>query len=250
MFSFLQFRWLDLLDILIVSFVVYRLFLLMKGTRAIQMFVGLVVLILIAILAQLWQMEGVSWIVGSFKTLWIVAFVIVFQPEIRGALAQIGRNRFVGPFLRGRSRVLDEVMQAVERMLQRGVGAIIAFERDTGLKSYIDTGTKIEANVTAELLTTIFTPLTPLHDGAVIIRGETLVAAGCILPLSQDPGLPHTLGMRHRAALGLVEESDAVAVVVSEELKHLCLASDEKLLHDLSLPELRSQLAKLLHIKA
>jgi len=250
MFSFIQFRWLDLLDILVVSFVVYRLFLLMKGTRAIQMFVGLVVLLLVAFLAQLWQMEGVTWIVGSFKALWIVAFVIVFQPEIRGALAQLGRNRWVGPFLRSRSRVLDEVMQAVEGMMKRGIGAIIAFERDTGLKSYIDTGTKIEASVTAELLNTIFTPLTPLHDGAVIIRGETIAAAGCVLPLSQDQSLPHALGMRHRAALGLVEESDAVAVVVSETSKHVCLASDQKLYHDLPLAELRAQLAVLLHIKA
>jgi diadenylate cyclase len=135
-------------------------------------------------------------------------------------------------------------------MMKRGIGAIIAFERNTGLKSYIDTGTRIDAAVTAELLNTIFTPLTPLHDGAVIIRGETLAAAGCILPLSQDPSLPHVLGMRHRAALGLVEESDAVAVVVSETSKHLCLAADQKLSHDVPVPELRRRLAELLHVKA
>lgn len=247
--SFIHFRWLDLLDILIVAFVIYRLFLLMKGTRAVQMLFGLLIIILVAILAQWWQMGGVSWIASSLKTVWIVAFVIIFQPEIRVALTQLGRNRFVGPFLKRESKVLDEVIKGIDGLVKRGVGAILVFERESGLKNYIDTGTRIDALVSAELLNSIFAPLSPLHDGAVIIRGETMLAAACVLPLSQSTDLPNVKGLRHRAGLGLVEESDGVAIIVSEENRTVSLAYEGKMIQNLTLEQLRRDLAKLLHIK-
>jgi len=246
--AFLKIRPLDILDILIVAFVIYRLFLLMKGTRAIQMLLGLLVLLLGVITAQWWQLEGLNWIISSLKTVWVVAFVIVFQPELRTALAQLGKNRIIGLFLKRESRAIKEVVEACQELSEKGIGALIVFEMNTGLKDHIETGTLLEATVSTELLITIFTPRTPLHDGAVVIRGESIIAAGCILPLTQNPLIPHTMGMRHRAALGITEETDAVCVVVSEETRKISLAVGGKMNSGLDPVSLRQGLMKSLHM--
>lgn len=210
--------WIDILDIVIVTFIFFKLFQLIRGTRAAQMFLGLIIIIAASFIADWLRLDALNWIISSLKTVWVVAFVIIFQPELRRVLAQLGQSRFVRYFVRAEHlAVLDEVVRAARELSLRKTGALICIAQEASLRNYIETGTRINARVTSELLCTIFTPQTPLHDGACIIVREQIVAAGCILPLSDNPMLPAALGMRHRAAAGLTEETDAVVVVVSEE---------------------------------
>lgn len=216
---------LDVLDIGLVAFLFYRLFLRVKGTRAAQMFGSLVFILLVSLLAQYLQLNALNWIFNTLKQVWVVAFVVIFQPELRGALAQLGQAPLLSDIFRmGRYGVLAQVVSAAEQIQGRGWGGLIVLERDVGLMNYAETGTRIDALVTRELLLTLFTPGSPLHDGAVVISGDTLVSAGCTLPMSQNPTLTGSLGMRHRAALGLAEETDAVIVVISEERREITLA--------------------------
>ncbi len=232
-------------DILLVAAVLYRIFITIRGTRAAQMFVALVGIILLSIVARWIELDTVNWIINKLTTVWVIAFVILFQPELRQALARIGRSRWVGSFLRVEAYgVLGEVVRAVEELATRRIGALVVFERDMGLRNYEETGSRIDAHVSSELIETIFTPGSPLHDGALIIRGETIVAAGCLLPLSQDTTLPHTIGTRHRAALGLAEETDAVVLVVSEDRGKVSLAHRGRLLRDLDEGQLRAELTQ------
>ncbi|HEX3111942.1 MAG TPA: diadenylate cyclase CdaA, partial [Candidatus Eisenbacteria bacterium] len=208
----------DMIDVLVVAFLFYRLFAMIKGTRAAQMFVGLVFIVIASIVAQWFRLNALNWIINSLKTVWVILFVILFQPELRALLTHIGQNRLLRALIRvGEGGVLKEILGAVEEMGRERRGALIVIERDMGLRDYIETGTKLDATVTKELLETIFTPHSPLHDGAVVIRGDQISAAGCILPLSATAGLSPLLGTRHRAALGLAEETDACVFVVSEE---------------------------------
>lgn len=235
---------LDVVDILIVAFLFYRLFAMIKGTRASQMFVGLVVIVAISIVAQWFRLNALNWIIGSLKTVWVVAFVILFQPELRALLTHIGQNRLLRALIRVEGYgVVAEILKAVEEMSDERRGALIVVERDMGLRNYVETGTKLEARVSSELIETIFTPHSPLHDGAAIIRGDEIVAAGCILPLSQSHGLSPVLGTRHRAALGLAEETDAVVIVVSEETGSISIAHKGALKWKLDSGQLRSELA-------
>ncbi len=234
----------DVIDILIVAFLFYRLFIMIKGTRASQMFVGLVIIVFVSIVAQWFRLNALNWIVGSLKTVWVILFVILFQPELRALLTHIGQNRLVRALIRVEEYgVVAESIKAVEEMAKDRRGAIIVFERDMGLRDYAETGTKIDAAVSAELLETIFTPHSPLHDGAVVIRGDAIVAAGCILPLSQTRGLSPLLGTRHRAALGLAEETDAAVIVVSEETGAISIAHKGELKWNLDEGQLRGELA-------
>jgi diadenylate cyclase len=234
----------DVIDILIVAFLFYRLFIMIKGTRASQMFVGLVIIVFASIVAQWFRLNALNWIVGSLKTVWVILFVILFQPELRALLTHIGQNRLVRALIRVEEYgVVAESIKAVEEMAKDRRGAIIVFERDMGLRDYAETGTKIDAAVSAELLETIFTPHSPLHDGAVVIRGDAIVAAGCILPLSQTRGLSPLLGTRHRAALGLAEETDAAVIVVSEETGAISIAHKGELKWNLDEGQLRGELA-------
>ncbi len=241
-------RWyLDLIDIAVVALVFYKLFMLVKGTRASQMFAGLVVLVAASLVAQWFQLNALNWIIGSLKTVWVIAFVIIFQPELRKGLALIGQNRLFGPFIRVQEfGALGEILKAVEQMSEEKKGALIVIERDVGLRNYEETGTPLHAKVTWELLDTLFTPPSPLHDGAVIIRGDEAVAAGCLLPLSENPRLPADLGTRHRAAIGLSEETDSVVIVVSGETGAISIASRGKLKRRLDKGSFRSELSKLL----
>ena len=236
---------LAILDISLLSVVIYRLLLLIRGTRAVQMFIGLLTIIVLSILADWLSLGGLNWLIANLKTVWVIAFLILFQPELRRGLSQIGQSRLFARFLAGtRFAVLGEVVKAVEEMSEERIGGLIVLERNSGLRNFVETGTRLDAMVTSELLLTIFTPHTTLHDGAVIVRGDRVVAAGCILPLSQNPRLSQSLGTRHRAALGLVEETDAVVIVVSEETGGISIAADGKLVRRLDEGTLRSELSR------
>lgn len=235
---------LDVLDVAVVGFVFYNVLLLVRGTRAAQMFFGLAVIMVTSVAASVLGLDGLNWIAANLKTIWVIAFVILFQPELRRALASVGGNRIFRNFIRtGGQEPIGEIVNAAARLAEQGLGALIVMEREAELRAYEETGTRIESRVTSELLETIFTPPTPLHDGAVIIRGNQLVAAGCILPLTSDPKLPATLGTRHRAAIGIAEETDAVVIVVSEETRTIAIAKDGKLRVRLDPLTLRTELA-------
>jgi diadenylate cyclase len=234
---------LDVLDILIVAFIFYRLWLIIRGTRATEMFVGLAIMFAFSLVAQSLSLILLNRIIVSLQTVWLIAFIIIFQPELRGALSYLGKTRTFRYFVRTEQpATIDEIVRAVQRLARAGLGAILVIERDTGLKNHIETGTQIHARISAPLLETIFTPPTPLHDGAAILRGDTVVAAGCILPLSRNEHLAYTLGTRHRAALGLTEESDAFVVVVSEETRGISIAEGGTLRRSVDFELLRHEL--------
>ena len=241
---------LDVVDILLVAALFYRLLILVKGTRSAQMIVGLMVIVLIGLVARYFDLLAVRWIVDSLKTVWLIVFIILFQPELRHALAQFGRTRYFRSFLRGENYgVLGEVVRAVENLAQRRHGAIIVMERNVGLRNFVETGTRVDAKISAELLVTLFSPGSPLHDGAVIAREDTIVAASCILPLSSNPLTAVSLGTRHRAALGLSEESDAAVIVVSEQTGAISVAYRGVLYPRLDEGQLRSELSRIFRIR-
>ncbi len=233
----------DAIDIAIVSFLLYHLFALMRGTRAVHMFFGLIVLFLLSVIAEWMNLIAVNWLISSLRTAWLIAFVIIFQPELRRALSMLGQNRLLNRFVRVRqSHVIPEVVKAVQEMAEKKVGALIVLEKDMGLKNYVETGTPVDARVSAELIEALFTRPSPLHDGAIVIQNDRVVAAGCTLPLSQDQRTAQALGMRHRAALGLSEETDALVVVVSEESGTVSYAYDGKLYRKIDLATLKNEL--------
>ena len=241
---------LDLLDIFLVAVLFYRLLILVKGTRSAQMYVGLLIIVLIGLAAREFDLIAIKWIAESLKTVWLIAFVILFQPELRHALAQFGRTRYFRSFLRGDNYgVLGEVVRSVETLARTRHGALIVLERNVGLRNFVETGTRIDAKVSAELLVTLFSPGSPLHDGAVILREESVLAASCILPLSANPRSALALGTRHRAALGLSEESDAAIIVVSEESGAISVAYRGVLRQHLNEGELRSELSRIFRIR-
>ncbi len=239
--------WFDVLDIAIVTFIFYKLFQIIRGTRAAQMFLGLVIIIAASFLAEWLRFDALNWLISSLKTVWVVAFVIIFQPELRRILAQLGQSRFARYFVRSEHlAVLDDVVRAAGELSRKKIGALVVIAREASLRQYIETGTRINAKVTSELICTIFTPQTPLHDGACIIEREEIVAAGCILPLSDNPVLPATVGMRHRAALGLTEETDAIVVVVSGETGRISVAIRGNLRRQLDPGSLRGVLEEVM----
>lgn len=224
-FQLMRPGWGDLVEIVIVAALVYRLLLLLQRTRAMQMLLGVGFLAVVYFLAGFLNFSLIGTILETLFQFGAIAALVVFQPELRAALARLGATRMFGFFakLEGR-RVIDEVVEAVELLARRKSGAIIALENDVGLDEYAGTGSAIEARVSKEMLVTIFTPRSPLHDGAVIIEGDWIKAAGAILPLTVTPLHDKSMGTRHRAALGLSEESDAIVVVVSEETSRVSVA--------------------------
>lgn len=244
--GFLKFGWLDLIDVAIVAFLFYRLLLLMKGTRSVQIVIGLFLLFLISFLAFWFQLEGLKWLITNIATVGILVLVIVFQPELRSALAQIGHNKLFRLFFRyEKEKTLEELIKTAIRLSQLRYGGLMVIGRDIGLKNFIETGKPVNAEVSADLLVTIFTPYTPLHDGAAIIQGDFVVAVACTLPLTQNPLYNQLFGMRHKAAIGVTEESDAIAIVVSEETGNISIAFKGVLHKDIDKMTLKETLTKM-----
>src|SRR5215216_40832 len=221
----------DLLDIALVSFLVYELLLLIRGTRAVQMALSGGFLLGLFFLSRWLQLETVNWVIRNLAAYVVFAIIVLFQADIRRALAHFGRAPFFRYLERASSRdeTVEEVVYAATALSARHVGAIVVFERQIGLRNYIEGGIPVDSTVTYDLLATIFHPGSPLHDGAVIVQGDRIAAAACFLPLSVNPGVSRDLGTRHRAALGITEENDAVAIVVSEETGRISLVLDGKL---------------------
>jgi len=236
--------WRDVLEVLLVAYALYRVLLLFHGTRTLQIVTGLVMLLAIYSAAWVLKLEMITYVLGFVFQYGAIALLVVFAPELRAALAHLGQARFARLFRQMAQReVAEEIVEGVERLSRSGIGAIVAIERDVALDPWVESGSPMEAKVSADLLATIFTPYSPLHDGAVIVRGDTIIAAGCILPLSQSVLADRSLGTRHRAALGLSDESDAVVVVVSEETAIVSVADRGQLFRDLTPHELRDVLS-------
>lgn len=226
-FEFLNFGWKDVLDVLVVSFIIYQVLRLTRGTRSAQIIIGLSLLAVIAFFSYWFQLEGLSWLFTNLATVGFIVLVIVFQPELRAALAHIGQNRLFRMFVTlEHKKTLEEVARAVLRLSELKYGALIVFERRTGLRNYAETGKLMNAALSTELLVTLFTPYTPLHDGAVIVSGDFIVSAASSLPMTSNPRYRKLFGMRHKAAIGVSEVSDSVVVVVSEETSMISIASD------------------------
>jgi len=236
--------WPDAVEIAIVAWVIYRFLLFLVGTRAIQIVVGLVILSITYFVAVFAKFTMISTLLGVVFTYGTFAAVVVFQPELRNALARLGQSRLMRAFSRGdRQSVAEEIAEALDRLSRAGTGAIVAVEGDIGLEEFITTGVPMEAKVSADLLTTIFTPYSPLHDGAVLVRGDQIIGAGCVLPLTQFKVTDKSLGTRHRAALGLSEETDATVLVVSEETSTISIASHGVLHRPLTPQQVRDLLS-------
>jgi diadenylate cyclase len=245
--GFLPFRLIDLLDILVVSLIIYQLLALMKGTRAAQMVTGLVLIFVVAFIAFWFQLEGLSWLFSNLATIGFIVLVIVFQPELRSALAHMGHSRIFQYLIKFEERKsIDEITRAAIRLSELRYGGLIVIERGVGLRNFIESGKIMNAQISWELITTLFTPYTPLHDGAIIVTGDILAAAACTLPLSQNPDYRKLFGMRHKAAIGVTEDSDAVAVAVSEETGHISIAANGQLHRDIDRSELKQKLAQYL----
>jgi len=242
---FLSISLVDILDIILVSFIFYKLYQVMRGTRGIQMIAGLIVILLASFIVQGLNMSGMSWIVRNIQTVWVIAFVILFQPELRRLLIVVGQTRLGRAFASlAQTPVLQQVARAVEECSRKRYGALIVLTRKTGLKGIIESGVSIQAKVSDALLVSIFSSKSVLHDGAVVITQDTIEAAKCLLPLTQNPHIGTKIGTRHRAALGISEESDAVVLVVSEETGEISVAENGELLTNLDYDRLYSYLLR------
>jgi diadenylate cyclase len=242
-------RLIDLLDVAIVAFIVYRILLLIKGTRAMQMLTGLGILGVGFFLSSTLELFTTHWLLSYFFDYLILIVIVLFQDDLRRALTHVGKNPFFAAASAEEEReMVDEVARAATRLAKERVGALIVIERETGLKNFIDTGSQLDSRVKSELLYSIFVPTSPIHDGAVIITAGRLSAAGCFLPLSKDPNIDKRWGTRHRAALGLTEDSDAIVILVSEEAGEAHLVKNGKITTNLNEQELRQSLVALLDL--
>jgi diadenylate cyclase len=246
LFGFIPFSVVSAVDILVVAFVTYRLFGLIRGTRAAQMLGGLFLLVTLALAAHWQSMTAVTYLLEQMRSILLILLVILFQPELRRMLVALGQSPLLNWFYKAEpSRVIDEVVAGAQQLAERGYGALIALGREAGLEAIVESGVQLNARVSADLLTTIFTPRSALHDQAVIIDGETLVAARCTLPLAEEVE-DQRLGTRHRAAIGLSQETDAIIIVVSEESQTISLAVGGGLARGLSAQDLKQRLTELL----
>ena len=221
-----------LAEIGILWFVYYVILLFARGTRGVYVLRGIILIALFFIITKQLNLERINWIFTKLFGLSILAFLIIFQQEIRRGLANIGQRRWSRFFLK-ESEIISEITSACFLLSRKKIGALIAIERETRLENYIESGIEIDAKVNAELLMTIFTPNTPLHDGGIVISGDRITTTGCLFPLTQNPKVSSNLGTRHRAALGISEETDAIVVIVSEETGGVSVAIAGRLTHDL-----------------
>lgn len=245
-----QLTWRDFVDVIIVSFVIYQLLVLTKQTRAEQVLKGLAIIMVASSLSDLLKFQTLGWILRYTINAGAIALVIVFQPELRRALEQIGRGKifeksyYLPQEEQDFESIIMELIKATQNLSKKQVGALIVLEQKTGIGDVVESGTRIEGFISSALLENIFEPNTPLHDGAVIIRNNRIVAAGCFLPLTENPNLSKQLGTRHRAAIGISENSDALAIIISEETGVISLAQEGKLIRYLDSKDLRDILIK------
>jgi diadenylate cyclase len=239
--------WWDLLDILVVSILIYEVLKLIRGTRAVQMALGGAGLVVLFYGSRLGHLETVNWLVRNVAAYIVFAVIVLFQSDIRRALAHFGRAPFFRYFAKAESAAesIEELVVAASMLSSRRIGAIIALERQIGLRNYIEGGIPLDAVLTYDLLLSIFLPSSPLHDGAVIVQDDRVAAAACFLPLTVNPKLSKELGSRHRAAIGLTEENDSVAIVISEETGNISVVSDGQVERGLDPDGLRARLRSL-----
>lgn len=247
-----QIRWQDLLDIVLISIILYRLLLMIKGTKAAHMLVGLGVLLIASIFSRRFGFYTLDWLIQSFWTQIVIAIIVLFQPEIRRALAQMGETTPFLPSLTSAEELksLEEIVRATVALSNRKIGALIAIERETSLKDFVEIGTPLDAKVSKEVLVSIFHPTSPIHDGAVVIKGNRIVAAGCFLPITTSPEISKSFGTRHRAGLGLSEETDAVVIIVSEETGSISMSINGKLETHFDMGTLRDTMTELFATKS
>lgn len=250
--GFLAVNWTDILDVLVVTFVFYRLYLIMRGTIAIQIFLGLLVIVAGSFVASSLELKAVTWILRTLTDIWVIAFIVLFQPELRRILVILGRGRLMANLIRSSmDKTIDAIVDACEEMSQRQIGALIILTRTTGIRMIIETGVPLGAEVSKQLLLSIFNPKAPLHDGAVVIKDRIVEAARCTLPLSAQLQIDgFIMGMRHRSAVGISEQTDILAVVVSEETGTISIAEDGRLRRNLSVEQLRATLSSGLNVGA
>lgn len=226
-FNLTSLTWTSALDIFIVAFIIYQVLVFIKGTRAVQMVLGLALIVVFFYFSRWFRLQTVSWILTNILPYFVFVIVVIFQSEIRRALARFGQAPFFGGFSNiNRNELYDEIVLAVNTLASNQTGALIVVERDIGLKTYIESGIAIDAALSYDLLVTVFNPAVPLHDGAVIVQNGRIAAVACFLPLTVKPRLSKELGTRHRAAIGVTEETDAVAIIVSEETASISFAHD------------------------
>jgi diadenylate cyclase len=243
--------WISILDILIVTFIIYQILVLIKGTRAVQMALGLSILIAFFYFSRWSRLETVSWLLTNILPYFVFAIIVIFQSEIRRALAHFGKATIFSGFSGiNRNEFYDELALATTTLSAKRTGALIIIQRDIGLRSYIESGIALDAVLSYDLLVTIFNPDVPLHDGAVIVQNRRISAAACFLPLTVKPRLSKELGTRHRAAIGVTEETDAVAIVVSEETGAISLAHDGEIERFLDGDTLKTRLRDVLERNA
>lgn len=238
----------NIVDVLLVWYVFYKLITIIKGTKAVQLLKGIFVIIIVRILTDVFGLDTLKWMMDQVLPWGFLAIIIIFQPELRRALEQLGRGRL---FARStmqeeeeRNRLMEAITKSVSYMAKRRIGALISIERETGLSEYIETGTSMHSDMSSELLINIFIPNTPLHDGAVIIQRNRIAAAGCYLPLSESPFISKELGTRHRAALGISEVTDAITIIVSEETGAVSITANGDLDRNLSMEEFEARLRR------
>jgi len=237
----------SILDILLVAFLIYQLLSLVRGTRAAPMLIGVAALALAFYFARLGELRTLNWLLSTLLPYLVFALIVVFQSEIRHALANLGSRISLMRSSGSVADVYDDIVLAANQFSQTQTGALMVIEREIGLRTYIESGVALDARLSYHLLATLFRPSAPLHDGAVIVQRDRIAAAACFLPLSMNPVLSAQLGTRHRAAIGITEETDAVAVIVSEETGSISLAVTGSIERDLSVDRLRERLAALLH---
>jgi len=241
-FHFTPFSIRDVIDIALVAFIIYRFLLLMKGTRGVQMTFGIVMLLLFYWVTRYYRLTAVQWLLSNVLTYIVFGIIVLYQNEIRRGLTGIGKTSIWGRHRRRADNGFEEIVLAATTLASKKIGALVVIERDIGLRNYVESGIALDAMLTYDLLVTIFSPNTPLHDGAVIVQHNRIIAAGCFLPLTLDPYLSKELGTRHRAAIGITEETDAVAIIVSEETGTISMAIGGEITRDLDGASLRAEI--------
>lgn len=246
LWKFFSAYWNSAVEILIITVVLYQIYLYLRGTHGARILIGLALVFLtLSFISQILNLAVIGWMLRSFSVFLAIALVVIFQPELRRALTELGTHRWFSSGYQHKE-IIEQIVDAVFELSSKGFGALIAIEREINLRQFAESGVDIDAAYSSEILLTIFQPKTVLHDGGVIIRNERIAAAACIFPLTQREDLDRSLGLRHRAGLGLTEESDAICVVVSEETGHVSICHDGRIERNLGVEKFRRRLSQLI----